>query len=73
MTTDKRCAGDIPCYLNDNGECVATYALAGNSIVADGNYTDENGNVDGVLYNIFRKLLVETGRDKQPNDQLSLF
>lgn len=35
--------------------------------------TDENGNVDGVLYNIFRKLLVETGRDKQPNDQLSLF
>lgn len=51
----------------------AAYALAGNSIVAGGNYTDENGNVDGVLYNIFRKLLVETGRDKQQNDQLSLF
>ena len=51
----------------------AAYALAGNSIVAGGNYTDENGNVDGVLYNIFRKLLIETGRDKQPNDQLTLF
>ena len=139
MTTDSRCAGAIPCYLNDNGECVATddwmctrpqwtherplrvvtlcsgydsqclaldalkehypsfdydlvawaefdpaskqpiekqpaaYVIAGNSIVAGGNYTDENGNVDGVLYNIFRKLLIETGRDKQPNDQLSLF
>lgn len=24
MTTDSRCAGAIPCYLNDNGECVAT-------------------------------------------------
>lgn len=168
MTTDSRCAGEIPCYLNDNGECVATdewmctrpqwthghplrvvtlcsgydsqclaldepfpfsvttresasnqeflityktmkakprirkitprecfrlmgvgeaqidvilsavsnsaaYVLAGNSIVAGGHYTDENGNVNGVLYNIFRKLLIETGRDKQPNDQLTLF
>lgn len=51
----------------------AAYALADNSIVAGGNYTDENGNVDGVLYNIFRKLLLETGRDKQENDQLTLF
>lgn len=24
MVTDSRCAGAIPCYLNDNGECVAT-------------------------------------------------
>lgn len=51
----------------------AAYVLAGNSIVAGGNYTDEDGNVDGVLYNIFRKLLIETGRDKQPNEQLTLF
>lgn len=49
------------------------YIASGNSIVAGGNYTDEDGNVDGVLYNIFRKLLIETGRDKQPNDQLTLF
>ena len=40
------------------------YKLAGNSIVAGGNHTDSNGNVDGVLYNLFRKMFIETGVEK---------
>ncbi len=46
------------------------YKLAGNSIVAGGNYTDSKGNVDGVLYNIFRKMFIETDSESQ---QLSLW
>ena len=47
------------------------YKLAGNSIVAGGNYTDSNGNVDGVLFNIFRKMFIET--ESEETTQLSLF
>ena len=46
------------------------YKLAGNSIVAGGNFTDSNGNVDGVLYNLFRKMFIETDNE---NGQLTLF
>ena len=50
------------------------YKLAGNSIVAGGNYTDSNGNVDGVLYNLFRKMFIETGvEDSEEPQQLTLF
>ena len=52
----------------------AQYKLAGNSIVCGGNYVDYEGNVDGVLYNIFRKMFI----DKEPDTvkgptQLTLF
>ena len=50
------------------------YKLAGNSIVAGGNYTDSNGNVDGVLFNLFRKMFIETGVDNNGEpQQLTLF
>ena len=50
------------------------YKLAGNSIVAGGNHTDSNGNVDGVLFNLFRKMFVETGVDNNGEpQQLTLF
>lgn len=50
------------------------YKLAGNSIVAGGNYVDYNGNVDGVLYNLFRKMFIETGVEKSDEpQQLTLF
>lgn len=52
------------------------YKLAGNSIVAGGNFKDSNGNVDGVLFNIFRKMFIETGPDEEQDKaprQLSLF
>ena len=50
------------------------YKLAGNSIVAGGNYTDSNGNVDGVLFNLFRKMFIETGVDSNGEpQQLTLF
>ncbi len=51
----------------------AQYRLAGNSIVAGGNYIDYNGNVDGVLYNLFRKMFIETGADVAAGEQLTLF
>ena len=52
------------------------YKLAGNSIVAGGNHTDSNGNVDGVLYNLFRKMFIETEPDETKDksaQQLMLF
>lgn len=50
------------------------YKLAGNSIVAGGNYRDSNGNIDGVLFNLFRKMFVETDAEtSQAGQQLSLF
>lgn len=51
------------------------YKLAGNSIVAGGNYVDCNGNVDGVLYNLFRKMFIETDRDVEKGQvvQLTMF
>jgi len=50
------------------------YKLAGNSIVAGGNYKDSNGNIDGVLFNLFRKMFVETDDEtSQTGQQLTLF
>ena len=50
------------------------YKLAGNSIVAGGNYTDSNGNVDGVLFNLFRKMFIEKNMEAtEEGQQLSLF
>ena len=51
------------------------HKLAGNSIVAGGNYVDYNGNVDGVLYNIFRKMFVQIEPDATKGEvtQLTLF
>ena len=50
------------------------YKLAGNSIVAGGNYKDSNGNIDGVLFNLFRKMFVETDDEtSQTGRQLTLF
>lgn len=49
------------------------YKLARNSIVAGGNYIDNIGNVDGVLYNLFRKMFIETGPDLEREQQLTLF
>ena len=48
----------------------AQYKLAGNSIVAGGNFKDSDGNWDGVLFNLFRKMFVETENESQ---QLTLF
>jgi hypothetical protein len=50
------------------------YKLAGNSIVAGGNYKDSNGNIDGVLFNLFRKMFIEKDEEKsKAGRQLSLF
>lgn len=50
------------------------YKLAGNSIVAGGNYQDEDGNWDGVLFNLFRKMFIETDIDNTGKpQQLTLF
>lgn len=46
------------------------YKLAGNSIVAGGNQKDKDGNVDGVLYNIFIKMFIEKENE---SSQLTLF
>ena len=48
----------------------AQYKLAGNSIVAGRGEKDENGNFDGVLFNIFRKLFVE---QESESKQMELF
>ena len=48
----------------------AQYKLAGNSIVAGRGERDENGNFDGVLFNIFRKLFIDTENE---NAQMELF
>ena len=48
----------------------AQYKMAGNSIVAGTGYKDNNGNYDGVLFNIFRKLFVDTACE---NKQMELF
>lgn len=53
----------------------AHYKLAGNSITSGGNHKDAEGNWDGPLFNIFRKLLIEKNEEyvKGQNVQLSLF
>ena len=51
----------------------ALYKLAGNSIVAGGNNVDSKDNVDGVLYNIFYKMFIDTKEDLVKGQQLTLF
>lgn len=52
----------------------AQYKLAGNSIVAGTGHKDSNGNYDGVLFHLFRKMFVDTGYDKTDKPiQLTLF
>lgn len=46
------------------------YKLAGNSIVAGTGTKDANGNYDGVLFNIFRKMFIDTDAE---GAQMSLF
>lgn len=48
----------------------AQYKLAGNSIVAGRGEKDENGNFDGVLFNIFRKMFIDAENE---NAQMELF
>lgn len=48
----------------------AQYKMAGNSIVAGRGERDDNGNFDGVLFNIFRKLFIDTENE---NAQMELF
>lgn len=48
----------------------AQYKLAGNSIVAGSGKRGFDGNFDGVLFNIFRKLFVEQDNE---NAQMELF
>ena len=49
------------------------YKLAGNSIVAGTGEKDSKGNYNGVLFNIFRTLFIETEQQKKNGTQLSLF
>lgn len=51
------------------------YRLAGNSIVAGGNYVDYNGHTDGVLYNLFRKMFIHPDAPDHTHQpvQLTLF
>ncbi len=64
---------DIDTILGSGISQSAAYKLAGNSIVAGGNYKDENGNVDGVLYNLFRTMFVDTEESADAGQQLMLF
>ena len=64
--TDK----DIDTMLSSGISRSAAYKLAGNSIVSGTGHKDENGNYDGVLFNIFRKMFIETENESQ---QLTLF
>ena len=53
----------------------AQYKLYGNSITSGGNHQDAEGNWDGPLFNIFRKLFIDTEpkNKKQQATQLSLW
>lgn len=48
----------------------AQYKCYGNSIVAGTGTKDENGNFDGVLFNIFRKAFIDQGCESA---QMELF
>lgn len=66
---------DIDTLLNSGLSKSAHYRLAGNSITSGGNFKDSKGNWDGPLFNIFRKMFVETEQDVVKGEaiQLSLF
>lgn len=64
---------DIDTILASGISQSSAYKLAGNSIVAGGNFEDEDGNVDGVLYNLFRKMFIDTEEETHAGKQLSLF
>ena len=66
---------DIDTLLSCGISKSSHYRLAGNSISAGGRYVNKDGQWDGPLFNIFRKLLIETGPDivKGEAIQMSLF
>ena len=66
---------DIDTLLSSGISKSAHYKLAGNSITSGGNYCDSQGNWDGPLFNLFRKMFVETEPDVVKGEamQLSLF
>ena len=66
---------DIDTMLNSGISKSAAYKCYGNSIVAGGNFCDKDGHWDGPLFNIFRKLFIDTEQDivKGEATQLSLF
>ena len=64
---------DIDTMLNCGISKSALYKLYGNSIVSGTGAKDSNGNYDGVLFNIFRPLFIETEPPKTAGMQLSLF
>lgn len=65
---------DIDTLLNSGLSNSSHYKLAGNSICCGGNYQDKDGNWDGPMFNLFRKLFIDTDIDKSNTPiQLSLF
>lgn len=63
---------DIDTLLSSGISKSAHYKLAGNSITSGGNNYDSQGNLDGPLFNIFRKLFIETGPDKVKNEVVQM-
>lgn len=63
---------DIDALLSSGISKSAHYKLAGNSITSGGNNYDSQGNLDGPLFNIFRKLFIETGPDKVKNEVVQM-
>lgn len=72
MSVDEK---SLDVMLNCGISKSALYKCFGNSIVAGTGTKDSQGNYDGVLFNIFRKMFIETGPDmvKGEAHQLSLF
>ena len=66
---------DIDTILSSGVSKSACYRLAGNSISAGGNTKNSKGQYDGPMYNMFRKLFIETEPDMVKGEafQLSLF
>lgn len=64
---------DIDTMLGCGVSKSALYKLYGNSIVSGTGTMDSKGNYDGVLFNIFRTLFVDTETPKVTGMQLSLF
>ena len=64
---------DIKTILNSGISKSAAYKLAGNSIVSGTGTKDSKGNYDGVLFNIFRTMFIDTEQPKVAGTQLSLF
>jgi len=66
---------DIDILLSSGISRSSHYKLAGNSITAGGNYCNKDGMWDGPLFNIFRKLFIDTEPDMVKGEavQLKLF